>query len=184
MKRMLFASILAASVLVVPGTASPANATPCNQGTFHDMWKSRVFVFDRINGEDSHWNKKDDGLPETVTLTYGRSESRSVTKHWEVEASVGYSWPTVKAEIKGKYGQSYVNSATTSRSWSKAITIKDGWTGWHRADFYRRVVFWRAYTWRWNADKAACVKRTVAKAYWGDPKVQYVSIKKKGHVYP
>ncbi len=184
MKLMLSALVLAGSVLVVPSAQAPANATPCNQGTYRDIWKGDVFVFDRINGEDSHYNKKDDGLPETVTVSYGRSDLRSVSHHWEVEGSVSYSWPTVKAEIKAKYGKSYVNSATTSKSWSKAMTIKDGWTGWHQAIFYRRVVSWRAYTWRWSQQKSACVKKTVAKAYWGDPKVQYVSVKKKGHVFP
>jgi len=187
MKRVLSALLIALVPLLVPlGPlgAGPASATPCNQGTFKDIWKHRVFVFDRINGEESHYNKRDDGLPETVTLQYGRSDTRGVTKHWEVGGSAGFDWKVVKADVSGKYGRSYTTSATTTRSWSKQITIKDGWTGWHRAIFYRRVVFWRAYTWRWNDDRKACTKRTISKAYWGDPKVQYVSVKRKGHVLP
>jgi hypothetical protein len=184
MRRIMLAMTLVAALFVLPATATGAAATPCDHRTYKSVYKGSTFVFARVNGEDSHFNKKDDGLAETVSVTYGRSDTKGVTKHWEVGASLGYSWPTVKADISGKYGSSYVNSATTSSSLTKTITIKDGWTGWVRADFYRRVVFWRAYTWRWSDKKNACVKRTIAKAYWGDPKVQYVSIKKEGNVKP
>jgi len=184
MKRTLLGLAMTSALLVVPGAATPASATPCDHSVHKTMWKGDVKVFARINGEESYFNKKDDGLSESVSLQYGRSETKGVTKHWEVGASAGFDWKAVRADVSGKYGRSYVNSATTSSSVTRTITIKDGWTGWVRAVFYRRVVYWRAYTYRWNDDKKACVKRTIAKAYWGDPKVQYVSIKKKGHVYP
>lgn len=184
MKRVLLALLTGAALLVVPGAVAPAGATPCDQSVHKSLWKGDVFVFARVNGEESYFNKKDDGLSETVSLHYARSETKGVTRHWEVGASAGFDWKVVRADVSGKYGRSYVSSATTSSSVTRNITIKDGWTGWVRALFYRRVVYWRAYTYRWNADKGACVKRTIAKAYWGDPKVQYVSVKKEGHVYP
>ena len=184
MNRGLLALMMTAVLLVLPGTVAPVAATPCDHSVYKSMWKDDVFVFARINGEHSYHNSKDDGLSETVSLQYGRSETRGVTKHWEVGASAGFDWKVVKADVSGKYGRSYVDSATTTSSVTRTITIKDGWTGWVRADFYRRVVYWRAYTWRWSDSKGACVKRTIAKAYWGDPKVQYASVKKEGKVYP
>lgn len=184
MHRIMLAAALVAAFLVVPATATDAVATPCDHRTFKSMYKGSTYVFARVNGEDSHFNRRDDGLAESVSVTYGRSDTKSVTRRWEVGATAGYSWPTVKAEISGKYGRDYVDAATTSRSLTKTMTIKDGWTGWVRAVFYRRVVHWRAYTWRWSDQKNACVQRTIAKAYWGDPKVQYVSVKKEGNVKP
>jgi len=184
MKRSLLAFSLAATALVVPGTTAPAFATPCNQGTFHDVWKGDVFITDRINGENSIWNRPDDGQSVTQSVSYGLTTSRQVAKHWEAGASAGFDWGLVSADVEGKYGEEYTNAASTTVGWENTMTVKDGWTGWWRAIYYRRVVYWRAYTWRWDSTKAACVKRQIAKAYWGDPKRQYVAVKKEGHAFP
>lgn len=179
------ALLLALASVPVITAAQPASATPCNQSTFHNVWKRDVFVFDKINGEDSFYNKpSSDHATFTVNLTYGREDTHSVTKHWEITASGGADWGVVKADISGTYGEQYTDAATTSASKTLNVTVKDGYTGWIRAVFYRRVIGWTAYTWRWSDEKDACVKRTIQKAYWGDPKVQYVMVTREGHVFP
>lgn len=186
MRKLVRSSALLLALASVPVVgAPPASATPCNQSTFHNVWKRSVFVFDRVNGSDSYYNKpSSDHETFTVAISYGREESRAVTKHWEVTASGGADWGVVKADISGTYGRSYTDAATTSETKTLTVPVKDGYTGWVRAVFYRRVIGWKAYTWRWSEEKNACVKRTIQQAYWGDPKVQYVMVTKEGHVFP
>jgi hypothetical protein len=181
-KRALALALVGAT-LSIPGAVSPASATPCDQGTFKDVWKGRVFVFDRVPGEDSVYNNPGGGTT-MMTVNYGLAVTKSVSKHWEVSAGGGVNWGVVKADISGKYGRTYVNAATTSKGFSLTVPVKDNHTAWVRAIFYRRVVYWKSYTWRWDASQQRCEKRTINKAYWGDPKRQYVVVQKKGHRFP
>jgi hypothetical protein len=183
LRRLMTLAMLGALLSATPlMSGSPAAATPCDQGTFHDVWKKTKFVFARIDGENSVYN--DSGTAATYAISYGRSDSKSVTKHWEAGASAGFNWGVVRADVSGKYGESYVDAATTTASTTLTQSVQGHHTAWVRAVFYRRVVNWQAYTWRWNDRKAACVKHQIAKAYWGDPKVQYVLKQRSGHVYP
>ena len=181
-KRGLALALVTAT-MAIPGAVSPAAATPCNHSTFKEIWKGRVFVFARVPGEDSVYNNPGGGTVK-MTVRYGHSVTRSVTRHWEVSGGGGVNWGVVSADISGKYGRSYVNAATAAKSFSLSVPVKDNYTAWIRADFYRRVVYWKAYTWRWDADQQRCEKRTIRKAYWGDPKRQWVVVQKKGRHHP
>lgn len=182
-KNSLALVLAGATLSVMPVvTAGPAEATPCSQGTYKNVYKRDVFVDARINGEDSVYNSTSSSAQYSVS--YGREDSKSVTKHWEMGASAGFSFAGVGADVEAKYGKSYTDAASTSASKTITQSVKPRHTAWVRAVFYRRVLRWTAYTWRWSDRKDACVKRNIAVAYWGDPKVQYVLVQKEGHVYP
>lgn len=183
MKKSLATVMIAATLTAVPmTTGGPASATPCDQGTHKNVYKRDVLIAARYNGEDSVYNNS----PTTAqySVSYGREDTIGVEKHWETGAKAGFSFAGVGADVEAKYGKSYTTAASTSASKTITQSVKPHHTAWVRALFYRRVLRWTAYTWRWSAEKAACVKHDLAVAYWGDPKVQYVLVQKEGHVLP
>lgn len=186
--RRSIAGILLASSLVVPATAQVvvapnASATPCDhQHTTTKVYRNGTRIWQRINGSDSDYNRTKD--PITRTLTFGKSESSSVRKHWEIGGSVSGGWGPVKVEISGKYGEDYVEAAETSASKSRTMSIRPGYTGWVRVIVYQRFVMWEQRVERWSSAQQACVMVLTDRARWAAPKVQYVSITKKGHRYP
>jgi len=184
MRRFLAVAVAAATVslpLTVVG-ATPAGATPCDHSVRHAMKKGRVFVEKRVNGDHPVYNKTAD--PVTKSVSFGKSVTNSVNKHWELGASAGVGWGPVKADISAKYGKSYTRAATRSASDSITMTIRPKHTGWVRAIYYTKVIFWTAKTERWNKKKQKCVSKNIAKAFWGAPKIELVPVTKKGHHYP
>lgn len=181
MFRLLSAALVAAS-LTVPALSAPAAATPCDQSSKTVVHRGRTFVEKRENGNRAVYNRTQDVVTKTVTL--GRSVTNSVNRHWMVGGEVEGGWGPVKAKVKGEYGRGYVRAATMSRTESLTMTIRPHHTGWVKAAFYQHVVFWKRFTWRWNSIRQACVRRTIAKAYWGAPRIQLVPVTKKGRVYP
>jgi hypothetical protein len=147
------------------------------------LWRGDVRVYDRQPGADSVYNNPGGGTSDYV-VSYGRSVTRGVEKHWEVGAGGGFDFKVVKVDVEGKYGKAFTDSATTSKGYTLTVPVKDGWTAWIRADFYQRVVYWKAFTWRWDAGQDRCEKRTISRAFWGDPKRQYVVVQKKGRHLP
>ena len=183
MKKSLAMLMVAASITAAPLVdAGVASATPCSQGTYRSVYKRDVFVSKRINGEESVYNRTAD--PAQYSISFGRDETVGVEKHWETGAKAGFSLAGVGADVEAKYGKSYTSAATTSSSKTITQSVKPGHTAWVRAVFYQRVLRWTAYTWRWSDGAAACVRRDIATAYWGDPKVQYVLIQRTGQVFP
>lgn len=175
---------LAAAMLSVMTGATPAVADSCNHSTFRNVWKSKVFVWKRDNGAESFYNKPGGPKYDYVDLQFGYNLSYGETRHWVAGASGGFDWKVVKADIKGEYGEAYTTGVSYSASKTWHFKIPENHTAWLRAVTYQRVVYWHAYTWRWSDTKDACVKHTIAKAYWGDRQKQWVPIYRKGHVYP
>ena len=185
--RTALAGVLVASTLAVPAglaaTAPGASATPCDHSrTWSTTRRVEVRVTDRVNGNSSFYNKTQDNL--TRLVGYGRSETQSVTKKWEVGAKVEGGWGPVKAEISGKYGEDYVEAATVTATDALRMEIRPGHTGWVQAVFYVRNVRWSSYVERYNSRTRSCDKHLVKQALWGGPKVQFVPITRKGRVYP
>ena len=177
---------LTASVMfAIPGAtllSSPASASPCNTSTFKEVKSGRTKVINRVNSEDSVYNKTKDKIREEIT--FGRSVSESVEKEWKVGASGSAGFGPVSASISAEYGERYTKGAETNRSRTRAYDIRPKHTGWVRAVFYQRGFTWKSYTYRYNTKRQRCVKRTIKKAFWGAPKVQYQFITRKGLVYP
>ncbi|MCW2813650.1 MAG: hypothetical protein JWN84_1105 [Nocardioides sp.] len=185
--RTALAGILVASSLAVPvgltATAPGAAAHPCDHSrTWSTTRRVEVRVTDRVNGSGSTYNRTQDLVSRTVT--YGKLETQQVTKKWEVGAKVEGGWGPVKAEISGKYGEDYVEAATTSTLDALKMDVRPGHTGWIQAVFYTRNVRWQSYIERYNSRTGSCDKRLVQQALWGGPKVQLVPITRKGRVYP
>lgn len=176
-------ALIGTTLTVLAGTA-PANADPCNHSTFHNVWKHRTFVWKRDNGTDSYYNKPGGPKVDPIDLQFGYNLSYGETKHWVVSGGGGFDWKVVKAEIKGEYGEAYTTGVSISKTQTWHFRVPEGYTAWLRAVTYQRVVFWNAYTWRWSDKKDACVKRTIAKAYWGDRQKQWVPVYKKGRHLP
>jgi hypothetical protein len=157
-------------------------ADSCNHSVKGSTHKGRVFVEDRINGSHPIYNATSD--PVTKTVTFGRSVTNTVNKHWEVGAKASGGWGPVKAEISATYGKGYTRADTATEGDSLTMTIRPKHTGWVRAVFYTKVIYWEGRTERWNAKKGRCERRLVSKAYWGAPNIQLVPVTKKGRHYP
>ena len=184
MRRSL-AVLLAAGTVSIPAgvvTAAPAGATPCDHSVSSSTYKGRVFVEDRVNGDHPVYNRTTD--PVTKSVSFGRTVTNTVNKHWEVGANVSGGWGPVKAEISANYGESYTKAATRTAGDSITMTIRPKHTGWVRAVYYTKVIYWQAKSERWNRAKQKCVPTLISKAYWGAPKIQLVPVTKKGHHYP
>jgi len=180
--RAVVLTLLATALTLLTG-AGTAVADSCNHNTFRDVWKDRVFVWRKDNGAESFYNKPGGPRYDYVDLQFGYDLSYGETRHWVTGGGAGFDFKVVKVDVKGEYGEAYTTGVNFSAGKTWHFKVPEGYTAWLRAVTYQRVVYWKAYTWRWS-DRKDAVRRTIAKAYWGDRQKQWVPVYKKGHVYP
>lgn len=178
-----FALLVAGLVVPLGALTSPALADSCDHSNHHSLYRGAVVIRNRDNGSMSYWNKSGPGIWHG-RIDFGYSLSYAIDRHWEVGADAGFDWKIIRADVNGKYGESYTHGVSVSSNVSLQVDVPRRHTGWIRALTYQRVVYWKAWTERWNANRQRCERHTIAKAYWGDKQLQMVRVVKAGHVFP
>ena len=179
MLRIIVSTALAtASLAVVGASSAPAAATPCDQGAGTAMWKrpTRVVQTYRPHAVSSNPSS----ASRRVSTSFDRDITRGPSIRWEDGASGGFDVARVRADISARYGELAVEPARTGSGGAVTQTVLPGHTAWVEAVLYRKVTVWRAYTSRWSTARKACVRHTLAKAYWGTPRFQYDVMQAEG----